>query len=430
MPSSPKLKPTNKDTHPKQAVLFLFPPPQPWNSAEWYWKKIAGVPLLLRNILTLQRVGVDHLTIFSKQLDGVDRNFMQRITGDRRVKIKITWANYAGKLAENCGPIGFYMALDGSVLYDSKNLRPVLQSIVDGKNDSDRYRLCEIDSDQLDALWSESERLSMERLADASHKSENTAGKSSHDGRCRFLFLPSAEKALLSSEADFHHQQERLLNTCGLNSDSFMDRHVTRHVSQELTRWFLPTFFSPNQITALSLMLGLCSAWFFLQGNYWNGVAGGTLLLISAWIDCTDGEIARLKFMESKFGGLFDIVSDNIVHWAVFFSIGVGLSHTTGRDVYTWLGGLAVLGSLVAFIFLYSQVVESKSDSTKPRKEKNSLETMVSNLANRDFTYFLLLMAAIDQLGVFLFLTAVGSNIFALVLIFLKVKTPMQTKKG
>ncbi len=385
---------------------------------------------MLRNILTLQRGGVDHLTIFSKQLDGVDRNFMQRITGDRRVKIKITWATDAEKLAEDCTPGGRYLALDGSVLYDSKDLRPVLQSIEDGATDTDRYPLCEIDSEALDALWIESERLSMERLADALHQADNAARKNDSTGLCRFLLLPRGKEALLSSEPDFHHQQERLLNTCGLNSDSFMDRHVTRYVSRELTRWFLPTLFTPNQITGLSLALGLWSAWFFLQGNYWNGIAGAILLLISAWIDCTDGEIARLKFMESKFGGLFDIVSDNVVHWAVFFSMGFGLYHSTGREVFKLLGGLAVLGSLVSFIFLCAQIMESKSESAKPRQERNTLETLVSNLANRDFTYFLLLMAGIDQLGVFLFLTAVGSNIFALVLIFLKVKTSIQTKKG
>lgn len=430
MPSSPGFNSTNKNTSKKQAVLFLFPPPPPWTSAEWYWKKIAGVPLLLRNILTLQRGGVDQITLFSKHLDGVDRNFLQRISGDRRVTIKITWATDADKLADHCGPAGTSLALDGSVLYDSKELNPALQSIGEGIIDRAPYSYREFDSVALDSLWEESERPNMERLARASHPQDRSTLISDGQGKCRFLLLPQGEQGVLSSEADVHHQEERLLNTCGLNSDSFMDRKVTRHVSRQLTRWFLPTSLTPNQITALSFLLGLGSAWLFLQANYWIGVAGAMLLLVSAWIDCTDGEIARLKFMESKWGGFFDIVSDNIVHWAVFFSMGWGLYHSTGREIFKLLGGLAVFGSMVSFMFLCSQVVESKSQSATPRETKRPLETLVNNLANRDFTYFLLVMALIDQLGIFLFLTAVGSNIFAVILIFLKIKMSIQTKKS
>jgi len=41
-------------------------------------------------------------------------------------------------------------------------------------------------------------------------------------------------------------------------------------------------------------------------------------------------------------------------------------------------------------------------------------------MANRDFVYFLFALALFDQLGIFLALTAVGSNVFALWLVFLR----------
>ena len=42
-------------------------------------------------------------------------------------------------------------------------------------------------------------------------------------------------------------------------------------------------------------------------------------------IDGCDGEVARLKFQESRFGYLFDVTTDNIVHVAIFIGLGVGL---------------------------------------------------------------------------------------------------------
>ena len=61
------------------------------------------------------------------------------------------------------------------------------------------------------------------------------------------------------------------------------------------------------------------------MGGYQLGIAGSVLLILSAWVDCVDGEVARLKFMISEWGAKLDIVSDNIVHCSVFFLIEMGL---------------------------------------------------------------------------------------------------------
>jgi 1L-myo-inositol 1-phosphate cytidylyltransferase / CDP-L-myo-inositol myo-inositolphosphotransferase len=79
------------------------------------------------------------------------------------------------------------------------------------------------------------------------------------------------------------------------------------------------------------------------------GIAGSILLIFSAWIDCVDGEVARLKFMKSEWGAKLDIVSDNIVHCSVFFAIGMRLYFLTGASIFKYLGVLAVFGSLTSF---------------------------------------------------------------------------------
>jgi phosphatidylglycerophosphate synthase len=194
-----------------------------------------------------------------------------------------------------------------------------------------------------------------------------------------------------------------------------MDRLITRFISRQLTRVLLKTSLTPNQITFLSLLIGLGSAWCFYQGTFFSGITGALLLLVSAWVDCTDGEIARLKFMETSWGARFDIYCDNIVHFSIFFSIGMGLFFATGNSLYILYGGLAVFGSLVAFMILSGSIIKKKQAAGQGKTSETNL---TDQLANRDFIYFLLVMACIERLDIFILLTAVGSNIFAIYLMY------------
>ena len=70
----------------------------------------------------------------------------------------------------------------------------------------------------------------------------------------------------------------------------------------------------------------------------------------------------------------------------------------------------------------YSLILENKIAGIPCEKkqavgqEKISETNLADQLANRDFTYFLLVMACIEKLDIFILLAAVGSNIFAIYL--------------
>ncbi|MDP7057856.1 MAG: hypothetical protein QF434_05655, partial [Nitrospinaceae bacterium] len=53
------------------AVLVLPCSPSELSANDWYWKKICGVPLLVRNIINLQRAGLDSLLIYDN-VDGAE----------------------------------------------------------------------------------------------------------------------------------------------------------------------------------------------------------------------------------------------------------------------------------------------------------------------------------------------------------------------
>lgn len=401
----------------KSAAMILETPPSPWTLAKWHSKKISGVPFLLRNILTAQRAGVDRLTIHYK--DGAELENLAETVRDSRIKLTLDWVSDSGQFIGLLKTGNFNLLLDGSTLHDRSKIAKLLN--IDLLSPSDREEIPKVSLEKLgDLLTSEKLMTSGSKTGIIPEKiSENSISDSP-------VFLAGGEEARVIKEDDFRVQHERLLQACGLSNDSFMDRLITRRVSRQLTRLFLRTPLTPNQITGLSFLLGLGSAFMFYLGNYTAGVGGGALLLLSAWVDCTDGEIARLKFQETQFGSGLDIISDNLVHFAAFYGIGMGLYFSTGEGIYKIFGFLAVLGSALSFSLMHSKVVKGKSQATEG-KENSSEPDLAAHIANRDFTYILFLMAIVDQLGFFIALTAVGSNVFAAYLVYSRLKLFLMT---
>ena len=146
------------------------------------------------------------------------------------------------------------------------------------------------------------------------------------------------------------------------------------------------------------------------------------MLVLSAWVDCADGKVARLKFMASEWAAKLDIVSDNIVHCSVFFAIGMGLYFLTGDSIFKYLGGLAILGSLTSFILLNKTILGKKTEATAKLSLESCNNKTLDQLANRDFIYLLLVLGFFGRLDVFIFLVAVGSNFLATFLIYQQFK--------
>jgi hypothetical protein len=92
------------------------------------------------------------------------------------------------------------------------------------------------------------------------------------------------------------------------------------------------------------------------------------------------------------------------------------LYHTHGETLYLILGGLASFGSLLAFLLLSEGIIAGKSTTNSNKKNEPEKNSVVDKLANRDFTHFLFVLALLDQLRIFIWMTAIGVNVMALYL--------------
>lgn len=202
--------------------------------------------------------------------------------------------------------------------------------------------------------------------------------------------------------------------------DGLVDRYFNRKISALLTRLFLQMGLSPNAITVLSLFIGLVAAAFFARGGYAAAIIGGLLFQLSAIVDCCDGEVARLTHRESRFGRQLDLAADNIVHVAIFAGVAWGAYLQQGAVQRSWLplalGSAAVVGSsLSLWLVIRAQGLRDRQALASPTQASRA-DFILKNMASRDFSVVLLIFALVDGLKWFLWLAAVGSNIFWVVI--------------
>ncbi len=204
--------------------------------------------------------------------------------------------------------------------------------------------------------------------------------------------------------------------------DGVIDRHVNRRISRPLSRLFMKLGCSPNVITVLSLVIGLTGAVCFAAGSYRAGIVGALLFQLAVILDCCDGEVARLTFAESPLGQALDLVSDNIVHVAVFVGIAWGAYQenvVSSGYLPLLLGGIAVLSTGVS-LWGVSRVKSLKGNPVLWRRmrqaDRTRFDFILGHVANRDFSIVVLACACLGVLPWFLWLVAAGTSVFAVMM--------------
>jgi phosphatidylglycerophosphate synthase len=217
------------------------------------------------------------------------------------------------------------------------------------------------------------------------------------------------------------------------DTDGFFARHFDRRISGAISHFLLKTPVTPNQITIAVTFIGIGAGWLLAQAGYGPKVAGAFTFLLTSILDGCDGEIARAKKMTSKLGGWLDLWGDNVVHVAVFYGMGVGLYRDSGNPLFLRWALFACIGTIVsAGLASFQTWRKGKSSFTSvagdaasvPKGWRRQLTKASDSLARRDFVYIVPLLALFKLLPIFLLLTAVGSNVFALVLLLILITMP------
>lgn len=232
------------------------------------------------------------------------------------------------------------------------------------------------------------------------------------------FFLHHVPNAAAAPEAE-----KSLLVSLPNPKDGLVDAYLNRKLSRPLTRLFLRTSLTPNHITVVSCSIGLIGAIFFWGGGYVWPILGGLLLQFSAVMDCIDGEVARVKFLESPFGAWLDVTLDTVVHIAIFVGVGVAVWKQGGGTYAPLFGGALAVGA--AFSFPFVTMAEKTEERGKQRGgwENTIIQSMIDGLTSRDYSIIILLCVLVQKLSWFLWSAAVGVQIFWVTLAILLHKT-------
>jgi len=100
------------------------------------------------------------------------------------------------------------------------------------------------------------------------------------------------------------------LGTKGDDVEEWLDLHFFRPIGARITRVFYPTRVTPDQVTLISLVIGLVAGHLFLYTSPWLNAAGFALFIVSDLFDSADGQLARLRGTSTRFGRALDGSSD------------------------------------------------------------------------------------------------------------------------
>ena len=140
--------------------------------------------------------------------------------------------------------------------------------------------------------------------------------------------------------ADINEELLRL-RLANRSNDGFYSVFFLRKISKLLTWIAVKLKMRPNQITVISFLIGIYSAYLFSKGTTTNYLLGALLLQVSLIVDCVDGELARYTRNFSDLGAWLDAVTDRVKEYLVFFAMAYGAAKN-GQDLWGLAGFMMI----------------------------------------------------------------------------------------
>jgi len=142
-------------------------------------------------------------------------------------------------------------------------------------------------------------------------------------------------------------------------TEELVDFYVHRPIARPIARALQPTRITPNAVTIAGGALGVLAA-----VALWNGadrpplrLAAAGLLFASVVLDCTDGQLARLRNQASRAGVILDGIIDVIVGFSVILTATSVLARAY-PGWRMWILGAVAMASSEAQCFLFDVAKE------------------------------------------------------------------------
>jgi phosphatidylglycerophosphate synthase len=314
--------------------------------------RVGTLPILLRTIFAAQRAGATRIMVVA---DPIIRRKVQRglfFTG--RLPESVEWIEAAAGashsqrllLIVNKAPSERLVLIDGNRTYHPSLLRKAAEW------NNERSALALASDDELAGIFA----LPVEMIRDFGERCPTQAGtlKELHASLTEMhsvVSMPVAEDQWqrVNTPEDCEAAERKLDRWLVKPTDGFYAR-LNRRISIPISRQIIKLPITANMVSIFTLGVGIASAAFFAYGGYWSTLLGAFLCLFASIMDGCDGEVARLKLLESDFGCWLETICDYAFYLFLLVGMTIGRWRSSGTRTYLVFGGLLLFGALATFL--------------------------------------------------------------------------------
>lgn len=134
---------------------------------------------------------------------------------------------------------------------------------------------------------------------------------------------------------------------------NWMVRHWIRDAALPITWLLLHTKITADQVTLISLFVGVGGVVLLAVPSSVFFLAGGLLLQLWYLLDHVDGQIARYRKTDCLTGRFFDFITHHLIHGIVFFGLGVFCFQSAGHSLFPLIWGFVTSLSMMMFNLSY-----------------------------------------------------------------------------
>jgi phosphatidylglycerophosphate synthase len=314
--------------------------------------RVGSLPILLRTILAAQKAGATQIMVVTDRLTrlGVERE----LSSTKRLPRSVEWIETAAGTSplQTLKHIARHVSNERLVLiHGNANYHPsLLRKATEWNDETAAMALMSgetpvgIYAFSVEAIHQFAEQCATQgRTIEELHASLTAL----HSVVC--VEVPDHLWQQVHSEED-RRCAERKLDRWLVKPTDGMYAQLNRKISIPISRQLIKFPITANMVSLFTLGVGAASAAFFAFGGYWYTLLGAFLCLFASILDGCDGEVARLKLLESDFGCWLETVCDYLFYLLLFVGMTVGQWRSSGSKMYLAWGGLLLFGAVASFL--------------------------------------------------------------------------------
>ena len=376
--------------------------------------RVAGLPLLKRTWRILSRAGIERLTLVSDQDSAPFSEWASELGLD--LESARSWQ------ADGCAALLF----PADLAFQHDFFEQFLQGWSSSKG---HWRTLAADGEQLPSVLAgqgiEGRFTCFEDVQEALQDPSSQLRLQACHVSSACLRISDKESARL-----FHRRIEQ---TMVKQTDGLFARW-NRKLSIPLTRLLALLPVTPNMITYLTLAVSIWGAYFLSRGGYADMLVGALITQLASILDGNDGELARLRILDSDYGTWLDTICDYISYFFTFGGIAYGMHLRTGDPVYLLVGGAMFAGIFTAMALLSrmrrkhsgdagaAALTSIVTESLGQQRDKSFVAKLAHHLRHfgtrATFSYFLIVFALLDGWSVLLGLVTLGAQLYWLAILW------------